>query len=162
MSVTVPPRGTRGSRFPKFPGFMARFFSRMQLRQYRSNNGGRTQGGVPTLILETVGAKSGETRYAMLGYVNEAPGNRLVIASLAGSARNPSWLYNLAKHPEATIEIADGRRVRVAATSLSGAELDEAWKRVAEEAPEYAKYLSVTDRAMPIIRLRELDGASAG
>ena len=155
MSVTVPPRGTRGSRFPKFPGFMARFFSGMQLRQFRRNKGGRTQGGVPTLILETVGARSGEKRHAMLGFVDEGSGSRLIIASLAGSARNPSWLYNLAKHPEATIELPDGRRPRVTATSLAGADLVAAWKRVAEEAPEYAKYLSVTDRQMPIIRLRE-------
>ena len=162
MSVTVPPRGTRGSRFPRFPGFMARFFSRMQLRQFRSNQGGRTQGGVPTLILETIGARSGEIRHAMLGYVDEAPGSRLVIASLAGSARNPSWLYNLAKQPAATIELADGRRLRVTAESLAGAALDEAWKLVAAEAPEYAKYLSVTDRAMPIIRLRDVDGSSPG
>ena len=159
MSVTVPPRGTRGSRFPKFPGFMARFFSGMQLRQFRRNKGGRTQGGVATLILETVGARSGETRHAMLGFVDEGAGSRLIIASLAGSTRNPSWLYNLAKHPEATIELPDGRRPRVTATSLEGAELAAAWSTVSAEAPEYARYLSVTDRAMPIIRLREIDPA---
>jgi len=140
---------------------MARFFSRMQLRQFRGNNGGRTQGGVPTLILETIGARSGETRNAMLGFVDEAPGSRLVIASLAGSARNPSWLYNLAKHPEATIELADGRRVRVSAASLDDLELEAAWRKVSAEAPEYARYLSATDRAMPIIRLREIDASTS-
>ena len=157
MSVTVPPAGTRGSRFPKFPGFLARFFSRLQLRSFRRNKGGRTQGGVPTLILETVGAKSGETRYAMLGFIDEAPGSRLVVASLAGSARNPSWLHNLARNPDAAIELADGRRVGVFATTLAGPELEAAWQKVSVEAPEYAKYLSVTDRAMPIVRLREVD-----
>ena len=93
----------------------------------------------------------------MLGYLDEAAGSWLVVASLAGSARNPSWLYNLARTPEATIEFADGRRVRVSALSLAGPELDAAWKRFSTEAPEYAGYLSVTDRAMPIVRLRELD-----
>jgi deazaflavin-dependent oxidoreductase (nitroreductase family) len=157
MAVTVPPAGTRGSRFPKFPGWLARFFSRLQLRTFRRKRGGRTQGGVPTLILETIGARSGETRHAMLGYLEEPPGSWLVMASLAGSARNPGWMYNLARTPEATIELADGRRVRVSALSLAGPELDAAWKRVSTEAPEYARYLSVTDRAMPIVRLRELD-----
>lgn len=155
MSVTVPPKGTRGSRFPKFPGFMARFFSRMQLRQFRRNQGGRTQGGAPTLMLETIGARSGERRLAMLGFVEDGPGSWLVIASLAGSERNPAWLHNLAKHPAAIIELAGGRRVAVTATSLEGPELDAAWKKVAVEAPEYAKYLEVTDRKMQIIRLRE-------
>jgi len=157
MSVTVPPAGSRGSRFPKFPGFLARFFSRLQLRSFRRNKGGRTQGGVPTLILETIGAKSGENRYAMLGFIDEAPGSWLVVASLAGSARNPGWLHNLARNPEAAIELADGRRVRVSATTLVGPELEAAWQQVSMEASEYAKYLSVTDRAMPIVRLRELD-----
>jgi len=156
MSVTVPPAGSRGSRFPKFPGFLARFFSRLQLRSFRRNKGGRTQGGVPTLILETIGAKSGENRYAMLGFIDEAPGSWLVVASLAGSARNPGWLHNLARNPEAAIELADGRRVRVSATTLVGPELEAAWQQVSMEASEYAKYLSVTDRAMPIIRLREV------
>ena len=157
MSVIVPPPGTRGSRFPKFPSWLARLFSRVQLRSFRKNRGGRTQGGVSTLILETIGAKSGETRYAMLGFLDEGPGTWLVVASLGGSARNPSWLHNLARNPEATIELADGRRIRVSATTLAGPELEAAWQRVSTDAPEYAKYLSVTDRAMPIVRLRGLE-----
>ena len=161
MSVTVPPAGTRGSRFPKFPGWMAKFFSRLQLRMFRRNKGGRTQGGIETLMLETIGAKSGETRHAMLGFLDESPGSRLVVASLAGSARNPAWLYNLARNPEATSELADGRRIRVSAATLAGPELEAAWRKVSQEAPEYAKYLTVTDRAMPIVRLRELDSAAA-
>jgi deazaflavin-dependent oxidoreductase (nitroreductase family) len=96
----------------------------------------------------------------MLGFLDEAPGSRLVVASLAGSARNPGWLHNLAKHPEATIELADGRRLPVAATTLDGSELDAAWQKFAAEAPEYAKYLEVTDRAMPIVRLREIETAA--
>jgi deazaflavin-dependent oxidoreductase (nitroreductase family) len=156
MSVTVPSRGTRGSRFPKFPGPIARLFSRLQLRMYRRGKGRWTPGGAPTLVLETIGAKSGEKRHAVLGYVDEGPGTRLVIASLAGSARNPSWLYNLARRPEAIIELGDGRRIRVSATSLAGPELDAGWKKFSVAAPEYAKYLTVTDRAVPIIRLRDL------
>lgn len=160
MAVTVPPAGTRGSRFPKFPGALTRFFSRMQLRMFRRNKGSRTPGGVPALILETTGAKSGETRHAMLGYFEEGPGSRLVVASLAGSARNPSWLYNLARNPEATIELSDGRRLRVTAMTLAGPELEAAWQKVSKEGPEYAKYLSVTDRPMPIVRLRELEAGA--
>ena len=156
MAVTVPPPGSRGSRFPKFPGFLARFFSRFQQRSYRRNRGGRTQGGVPTLLLETIGARTGEPRTAMLGYLTEAADSWLVVASLAGSARNPAWLHNLARTPTATIELADGRRLPVAAETLAGPDLDAAWKRIAVDAPEYAKYLTVTDRAMAIVRLREV------
>lgn len=123
---------------------------------FRRKKGGRTPGGVQTLILETVGARSGEKRHAMLGFLDDGPGARLIIASLAGSARNPAWLHNLAKNPIATIELADGRRLRVSATTLAGPDLESAWQKVSVEAPEYARYLSVTDRAMPIVRLREI------
>jgi deazaflavin-dependent oxidoreductase (nitroreductase family) len=162
MSVTVPPPGTRGSRFPKIPGPLARFFSQMQLRMFRRGTDNRTPGGAPTLVLESTGAKSGEKRHAVLGFVDEGPGSWLVIASLAGSARNPSWLYNLARNPEATIELSGGRRVRVSATSLEGPERDAGWRKFAAAAPEYAKYLTVTDRALPIVRLRELEPGAPG
>lgn len=159
MSVTVPPPGTRGSRFPRFPGVMARFFSRMQRRSFRRNGGGRTQGGAPTLLLETVGARTGEPRTAMLGYVEDGPGAWLVVASLAGSARNPGWLHNLARSPRATVELADGRRLAVTATTLSGDALADAWDKVGRDAPEYTKYHGVTDRQMAIVRLAAVDGA---
>ncbi len=153
MSVTVPPAGTRGSRFPKFPGVVARFMSRMQTSMFRRQKGGLTQGGVPALLLETIGARTGETRRAVVGYLEDGPEAWLVIASLAGTARNPGWLHNLAKTPTATVELGDGRRAAVAATTLAGAELEGAWKRIGVEAPEYVKYLDVTDRQMAIVRL---------
>lgn len=160
--MTVPRKGTRGSRFPKFPGFMARFFSGLQRRSFRRSGGGRTQGGVETLLLETVGARTGQTRSAMLGFLEDGPGAWLVIASLAGSARNPAWVHNLARNPAATIELPGGQRVAVAARSLEGDALAAAWARIETDAPEYAKYLSVTDREMPVIRLEKTESARAG
>ena len=153
MSVTVPPAGTRGSRFPKFPGPIARLMSRMQTAMFRRQHGMRTQGGVPAFILETIGARTGEVRRAVVGYLEDGPDAWLIIASLAGSARNPAWLHNLAANPYATVELGDGRRVKVEATTLAGPELEAAWQRITVEAPEYAKYLDVTDRRVPVLRL---------
>ena len=151
MTVKVPPKGTRGMPFPRF---MTRLWNRMVVRQFRRGRM-RTQGGVPTLLLETLGAKSGQPRHAALGYLAEGTGSWLVIASMAGAAYHPAWLYNLAKQPEATIEFADGRRVLVRAESLEGHDLEGAWARVASEAPEYAKYRTKTDREIPVLRLRQ-------
>src|SRR2546422_11292612 len=40
---------------------------------------------------------------------------------IAGWGRShPAWLYNLARHPEATIEFAEERRVPVRAETLAG------------------------------------------
>jgi deazaflavin-dependent oxidoreductase (nitroreductase family) len=157
MTVRVPRGGTRGVPFPKFPGPLARLFSRLQRQGYRRRRGGRTGGGIHSLILETVGARSGETRYAMLGYLEEGPGSWLVIASLAGAARNPGWLHNLAKQPKAIIEFGDSRRVPVRAETLHGHDLEEAWRRIATDAPEYAKYRSKTDREISVVQLRARD-----
>jgi deazaflavin-dependent oxidoreductase (nitroreductase family) len=158
VTVKVPPRGTHGVPFPKFPSWLARTFSRLQARAFRRSRGGHTGGGVDAILLHTVGARSGEARTALLGYIAETPDSMLIIASLAGAARNPAWLYNLAHDPRATIEFGDGRRVEVAAETLEDADLEAAWARIAREAPEYTKYESKTDRPIAVIRLQEAAG----
>ncbi|MFN2419611.1 MAG: nitroreductase/quinone reductase family protein [Candidatus Limnocylindria bacterium] len=151
MSVTVPPKGTRGVPFPRF---ITRLFSRFVPGMFRRRPN-TTSGGIPTLLLETRGGKTGKLRYAMLGFLEDGPSAWLVIASAIGAKANPAWLHNLAKEPRATIEFFGGRRVEVEAETLVGAELDAAWKRLEVEAPEYPRYLSKTDRQIPVIRLRE-------
>jgi deazaflavin-dependent oxidoreductase (nitroreductase family) len=150
MSVNVPPGGSRGMRFPRF---LARLGNRMMVRQFR-RGGARTRGGVEALMLETVGAKSGEPRRAVLGYLAEGDDAWLVIAALAGAARNPAWLHNLASHPDATVEFRDGRRVDVRAETLEGDDLARAWERIAKDAPEFVGYRSTTDREISVVRLR--------
>jgi deazaflavin-dependent oxidoreductase (nitroreductase family) len=151
MSVKVPPSGTRGVPIPRF---IAGFASRMIMRQFRRRRGARTRGGIPALALETIGAKSGEPRQAVLGYLEEGADSWLVIASAVGASRHPAWLHNLAKHPEATIDFGDGQRVAVRAESVEGTALEDAWARIAGEAPEYVGYRSKTDREIPVVRLR--------
>ena len=153
--MRVPPRGTHGVPFPKFPSPLARLFSRFQARGFRRSHGGHTRGGAEAILLHTIGARSGEPRTALLGYVSETPESWLIIASLAGAARNPGWLHNLARDPRATIEFGDGRRFEVAAATLEGAELEAAWTRISREAPEYTKYESKTDRPIPVVRLQK-------
>jgi deazaflavin-dependent oxidoreductase (nitroreductase family) len=150
MTVHVPPRGTRGMRFPRF---LARLGNRFMVRQFR-RGGARTRGGVATLMLETVGAKSGETRQAVLGFLPEGDDAWLVIAALAGAARNPAWLHNLASRPDASVRFDDGRQVDVHAETLQGADLDAAWERISKDAPEFVGYRSTTDRELSVVRLR--------
>ena len=150
MTVKVPPSGSRGMRFPRF---LARLGNRFMIRQFR-RGGARTRGGVEALMLETVGAKSGEPRRAVLGYLPEGDDAWLVIAAIAGAARNPAWLHNLASHPEATVQFKEGRRVDVRAETLEGADLDAAWERIGKDAPEFVNYRTTTDREISVVRLR--------
>ena len=125
----------------------------MMLRSFRKG-GARTQGGVETLLLETVGGKTGRARQSILGSFPDGADAWLVVASLAGATRNPAWLHNLAAQPDATVQLPDGRRVGVRAETLEGADLAAAWERLQREGPEYPKYRTKTDREVAIVRLR--------
>ena len=150
MSVKVPPKGTRGVRFPRF---LVRLGSRFTPGMFRRRPS-RTSGGIRTLMLETRGARTGEMRNAILGYLEDGPDGWLIVGSLLGASRQPGWMYNLAKDPRGTVEFYGGERVEVAARTLHDAEREAAWRRVAVEAPEYTKYLEKTDREIPVVRLQ--------
>ena len=112
-----------------------------------------TAGGLHSFVLETIGARTGVVRHAVLGYLDEGGDGWLVIASMGGAPTNPAWVANLAAQPDATVVLADGTRVPVRAERLAGEELDRAWQRIADEAPEYPAYRSRTTREIPVIRL---------
>ena len=112
-----------------------------------------TAGGLHSFVLETTGARTGLVRHAVLGYLDEGNDGWLVIASKGGAPTNPAWVANLAKEADATVVLADGRRWPVRAERLAGEELERAWQRIAEEAPEYPVYRSRTTREIPVIRL---------
>ncbi len=150
MSVRVPPSGTRGVRVPRF---LMTFGNGMMVRRFHGR-GARTGGNVEALLLETTGARSGQPRFAILGYLAEGDDAWLVIASAAGAKWHPAWLYNLAAQPDAVVEFKDGRRVDVRAETLEGEDLAAGWERIGREAPEYPKYFTKTDRELPVVRLR--------
>jgi deazaflavin-dependent oxidoreductase (nitroreductase family) len=151
MTIKVPRGGTRGVPFPRF---LSRFGGAWVRRQFRRGTL-LTQGGVPTLMLKTTGAKSGLAREAALGYLEDGPASWFVIASMAGARYHPAWLYNLAKNPDATIEFKGKSPIPVRAEAVEGADLEAAWTKIAKEAPEYVKYRSKTDREVVVVRLRQ-------
>jgi deazaflavin-dependent oxidoreductase (nitroreductase family) len=153
MSVQVPPTGTRGAFFPRLPGWLAKRMNRMMANRVR-RKGGASVRGVPSVILESTGAKSGEIRQAVVGYIPNGADGWLIIASAGGAAHHPQWFYNLAKKPDATLDFGDGRRVAVRADTPTGPDLDEAWATIDKAAPVYIGYRTKTDREIPVIRLR--------
>ena len=61
--------------------------------------------------------------------------------------------HNIAAHPDQVQIEVDGRRIRVTAEQLHGAERAEAWRQIAAATPRFAQYQRKTDRELPIIRL---------
>lgn len=151
MAFKKTPSGTRGARSPSGSNAFVRFTSRMMVKLHRRS--GDKFMGMDLLYLTTVGAKTGQKRLTPLARFPDEEGNWLVVASSAGSARNPSWYHNVAAHPDQVwIEVA-GRPLHVTAEQLDGEPREQAWQRIVASQPRYAGYQRKTDRVLPIIRL---------
>lgn len=107
--------------------------------------------GLPTVLLETIGAKSGQPRVSPLLYARDD--ERLIIAgSNFGQAHHPAWSGNLLKTPAATVIMA-GQRIPVRAKLLSGAEADAAYDKMITLGSIYATYRGRTDREIRVFAL---------
>ena len=150
-TVEIPRHGTRGVSFPRMPGVLMRFMNRMTFRIFR-NRGFRGAPGV--LSLTTTGARSGQPRNSTLAYFDDGSKSWLIVASGGGTASNPAWLHNLAKHPDQAWAEIGSQKVRVTPETLQGDERAQAWKRITTQAPAFKSYETSTDREIAVIRLR--------
>jgi deazaflavin-dependent oxidoreductase (nitroreductase family) len=118
--------------------------------------------GRPLIGLETVGAKSGSRRLTVVGSFPEIaaarPSSWVVVASNAGSARHPAWFLNMAKNPDQVWITTGKRRIKVRPETLEGIERERAWHEISSLAPGYGHYVEITDRVIPIVRLRQETG----
>jgi deazaflavin-dependent oxidoreductase (nitroreductase family) len=151
MAVELTPAGTRGAT----TRINSRPLIGVYIAFYRLFGGrGMRVLGAPTLLLTTVGARSGRTRTQPVAYFPNADDEWLVVASAAGAARHPAYYVNMAKNP-GRIWIEVGRRkLRVKAESLSGASREEAWRRIVSQSPGFQAYQDKTDREIPVVRLK--------
>lgn len=132
-------------------------FWRWHPRIYRAT-GGRVGGrlaGLPVLLLETIGRKSGLRRENALTYLpHPFPDGDgfVVIASVLGEPRHPSWYLNLRADPK--VAVAVGRdRIAVVARDAEGEERAAIWDDLIEQSPDYARYRSRTERRIPVVVL---------
>lgn len=107
--------------------------------------------GAPTLLLETVGRKSGQTRVSPLLFAHEG-GTAVVVGSNFGQEHHPAWTGNLIANPAATM-VVRGRRIPVTAQLLAGAEADAAYQEMVAVTAVYAQYKGRTDRDIRVFRL---------
>jgi deazaflavin-dependent oxidoreductase (nitroreductase family) len=157
VTVRITPPGTRGTGFvANMPRWAVGPYTLMNRLMFRVAGARMRIQGRPLLQLETLGAKTGARRLTNLGAFDdpERPGQAwLIVASAAGAARHPAWLFNLVRHPDDAWITLDGKRMAVRAESLAGDERRRAWDRIVALAPGYGKYATVTDREIPIVRL---------
>jgi F420H(2)-dependent quinone reductase len=107
--------------------------------------------GVPALLLTTIGRKSGQPRQVSLYYLEDGA-NLVVVASNAGSDRDPDWWLNLQASPDAVAWLGR-RRQRVHARRASPQELERIWPRLLEMNPGYETYRRRIARELPVVIL---------
>jgi deazaflavin-dependent oxidoreductase (nitroreductase family) len=125
---------------------------------YRATGGklfGR-MGKSPILLLNTVGRKTGRKRSSPLLYVIDGE-DFVIIASKGGAAAHPAWYLNLSANPEATVEIGD-REVRVEAEVADPEEKARLWQKMVKMYPTYDDYQRKTEREIPLLILRPVEG----
>ncbi len=110
--------------------------------------------GNPTLLLRTVGRKTGQPRTSALTYARDGD-DYLVTASNGGSPRPPGWLANAKAAPECEIQVGH-RRIPVTArpTYPDDTEYARRWSLVDKvNKGRYTQYQKMTDRPISVVVL---------
>jgi deazaflavin-dependent oxidoreductase (nitroreductase family) len=123
------------------------------VERYRATEGeeGHDWHGTQTLLLTTIGRKTGEPRTTPLIY-GQHNGDYLVVASRGGSPTPPAWYRNLSQNPEVELQVKD-TRLKARARDASPEEKPELWKTMTTEWPAYDEYQERTDREIPVVVL---------
>lgn len=110
-------------------------------------------GLLPTLLLTTIGRKSGQPRIMPLIYGETDAGAYVVIASKGGAPKHPAWYLNLQADPRAEVQvIAD--RFSAKARVATGEERQRLWAMQEKLYPPYKDYQQrAGEREIPVIVL---------
>lgn len=117
----------------------------------------------PTLLLHTVGAKSGLPRDVSLIYAADGTGGAFVAGTNWAGASHPAWTANLLAHPDVSITTRT-RSFAVRATLVPDDERDAVWARLESVWPKFRDYEQASGRTVRLFRLqptRQIAGPAA-
>ena len=108
--------------------------------------------GLPVLVMEVRGAKSGELRRVPLLYARDGD-DLVLIASSGGAARHPAWFHNLRANPEVKV-FARRRTGRYRARVVQGEERRRLWDLATAFYAGYDIYKDrASNREIPVVAL---------
>ncbi len=93
---------------------------RVGLRRAKANRWGMMR-------LTTTGRRTAQERSVILGYFDDGP-NLVTLAMNGWADAEPAWWLNLQAHPEARVDLADGRRT-VRGRAAEGEDRSRLWAR---------------------------------
>src|SRR6266511_4210951 len=133
------------------------------LRIYRESGGaeghlfdssiGDGIGLVPSLLLTTVGRRSGEKRTSLLFY-GTAGAVYVVIGFKGGANTHPGWYLNLRANPVVEVQVARERFTARARIAI-GKEREQLWEQMVQLYPPYREYQKKTRREIPVVVLEK-------
>jgi F420H(2)-dependent quinone reductase len=137
---------------------------RVHERLYKRTNGriGHRMVGVPTLLLSTIGRRSGASRTNALVYARDGE-DYLIVPSNGGDDRPPAWLHNLRAQPEIEIQIArEHRRGTARIIESTDPDHERLWKIVNDNNRDrYTAYQKQTTRPIPVVAITPTGGPDA-
>ncbi|MER5886615.1 nitroreductase family deazaflavin-dependent oxidoreductase [Streptomyces sp. NPDC001941] len=129
-----------------------------QARTYEESGGteGTTINGVPCLLLDYRGRRTGQWRRTVLIYGRDGD-DYLIVASKGGSDTHPLWYLNLEDDPQVRLRV-ETERFEARAETLSAEDKARVWPGLVELFPQYAEYQGKTERDIPVVRLVRTKG----
>jgi len=130
------------------------------IRQYTESGGteGHEWRGVPTLLLTTIGARTGQGRRTPLIYGRDGDAY-VIVASKGGRDTAPNWYGNLTREPRVRVQV--GPDVFDADAHTAGKEdKQRLWPMMCQIWPDYANYQQRTEREIPVVVLRPRESSS--
>ncbi|MEV0679813.1 nitroreductase family deazaflavin-dependent oxidoreductase [Actinosynnema sp. NPDC050436] len=115
------------------------------------SNGHEWRSGVYTLLLTTIGRKSGQPRRTALIYQPHGDAY-VVVASNGGATDHPAWYKNLVANPAVEVRVGADEFAATARTA-TGDERAGLWALMNEVWPDYAGYQEKTSREIPVVVL---------
>jgi len=114
--------------------------------------------GWGTLRLTTTGRHTGRQRSVILGYVEDGP-NLITLAMNGWGEGEPAWWLNLQTHPDATVDLVNGRRP-VRGHAATGDERSRLWARWRDIDPKLDGYAALRPSETAVVILEPGPGAS--
>ena len=112
---------------------------------------GGGQGMVPTLLLTTLGRKSGRVLTMPLIF-GRSGDDYVVVASKGGAPTHPAWYLNLQAQPEVEVQVK-AEKFHVRARTATGEERARLWTHMVAIYGPYTQYQTKTDRQIPVVVL---------
>ncbi|NUW35664.1 nitroreductase family deazaflavin-dependent oxidoreductase [Nonomuraea sp. SMC257] len=121
------------------------------VKSYAESGGARGHlfHGAPTLLITTIGRRSGLPRRTALIYGRDGD-RHLVVASNGGAADHPLWFHNLLARPQVKVQVGAEVFDAVARPAAED-ERVRLWATMTEIWPRYIVYQRETTRQIPIV-----------